>query len=313
MKPILKGNLAMTFSKICSGLNENALKYMLPKWMSAYTGVFLRLGFGSLFFWIYSLFTLKNSTHIGAKDILRLLMLGAFIMFGYMFCLLMGLTYTTPISSSLFISMEPVWVFVICAIFMGEKVTWKKIVGIIMGLCGALLCILTQKSSDVASNAMLGNLFCIASSLLYSLYLIWSKKLLKRIDKITVTKWTFTGGLISALIMLCFTDWYAPVLHCSLFSTPMLVLLFILIFTTSIDYLLVAIGLKYISPTVVALYGYVILIVAMIASYILGQDHFEWWQIPSVVLIIGSVYCVELAERKEKGVINSVENSVHNA
>lgn len=50
MKPIVKGNISMLISKTFSGLNENALRYLLPVWMSAYSGVVMRLGFGTLFF-----------------------------------------------------------------------------------------------------------------------------------------------------------------------------------------------------------------------------------------------------------------------
>ena len=54
MKPVAKGNIAMFVSKTFSGLNENALRYLLPRWMSAYSGVVMRLVFGTLFFWVAS-------------------------------------------------------------------------------------------------------------------------------------------------------------------------------------------------------------------------------------------------------------------
>lgn len=38
------------------------------------------------------------------------------------------------------------------------------------------------------------------------------------------------------------------------------------------------IGLKYLKTTVVAMYGYLILIVTTVVSYIVGQDRFTWEQ-----------------------------------
>lgn len=295
----VKGNLAMLVSKTFSGLNENALRYLLPDWMSAYSGVVMRLGFGSAIFWIIGLFTRHNATAVTVRQRALLFLLGAVCVFGYMYCLLIGLTYTTPISSSIFISMQPVWVFVICVIFLHEHVAFRKIVGILLGLGGALTIILTQKGSDIATDPLKGNMFCLASSVLYSLYLIFEKQLLKKIDKVTVSKWTFLGGFFSALIMIAFTGWFAPVLHQSLFSTPMLALLFVLVFTTVISYFLITVGLRNLSATVVALYGYLILVVASIASYILGQDRFSWWQVLAMGLIVLSVYFVEIAEIKD--------------
>ncbi len=78
----------------------------------------------------------------------------------------------------------------------------------------------------------------------------------------------------------------------------MLVLMFVCVFSSAIGYLLVTIGLKELTPTTVAIYGYLILIVATVTSYILGQDRFSWWQMLSIALIIVSVYMVEIAEMK---------------
>lgn len=289
----------MFVSKTFSGLNENALRYLLPRWMSAYSGVVMRLVFGTLFFWVASKVdpeARRQRSSAGMK--LALFAVGAVCMFGYMFALLQGLSYTTPISSSIFISMEPVWVFLICVIFLHDRVTWMKITGILLGLGGAFIIIMTQKSSDVASNPMLGNIYCLASSLLYAIYLVLQKQFLKHTDMYTVNRWAFLGGACVAAISILFTGWDASVLHQSLFSTPMLVLLFVLIFPSAVSYLLLSIGLRNLSATVVAIYGYLILIVATIVSYILGQDHFDWWQMLSIVMIVASVYFVEIANEK---------------
>lgn len=289
----------MFVSKTFSGLNENALRYLLPRWMSAYSGVVMRLVFGTLFFWVASKVdpeARRQRSSAGMK--LALFAVGAVCMFGYMFALLQGLSYTTPISSSIFISMEPVWVFLICVIFLHDRVTWMKITGILLGLGGAFIIIMTQKSSDVASNPMLGNIYCLASSLLYAIYLVLQKQFLKHTDMYTVNRWAFLGGACVAAISILFTGWDASVLHQSLLSTPMLVLLFVLIFPSAVSYLLLSIGLRNLSATVVAIYGYLILIVATIVSYILGQDHFDWWQMLSIVMIVASVYFVEIANAK---------------
>lgn len=294
----LKGNLEMFCAKVFSGLNENALRYLLPRWMGAYTGVALRLGFGTLFFWVWGLFTRHQGEQSSLRDRLTLLFVGMIFVFGYMWTLLEGLTYTTPISSSIFISLQPVWVYIICLCIGTEKLSAGKVSGIIIGFAGALLCVLTQHSGAVASDPLKGNLFCLGSSVLFASYLVIEKRYLRRLSSATVSKWTFLGGLIPAIIVVCFTGWDARVLTQSLFSTPMLVLLFVLIFPTSVSYLLQDFALKQLPATVVALYGDLILIVAAIASYILGQDIFSWWQILAIALMLVSVYLVEIAEAK---------------
>lgn len=297
MNSKLKGNISMGASKTFSGLNENALKYLVPHWMSPFSGVVLRLVFGSLAFWATGLFT-KSSVKATTKQKFSLLAIGAVLMFGYMFFLLAGLKYTTPITSSIFISLQPAIVFIISAIFLSEKVTKMKIIGITLGIAGAALCVATQHTSAVSSRPILGASLCLASSLAYSLFLIFSKKFLITLDNVTVSKWSFTGGAIASVVAIIFAGWDAPVLAQGIFSTPMLILMFVLIFPTFISYFLVDIGLRTLATTVVALYSNVILIVAAVVSYILGQDVFSWWQILAIALIIVSVYFTEKAESK---------------
>ena len=305
MNAKLKGNLMMFVAKTFSGLNQNALRYLLPTWMSAQTGVVLRLGFGALFFGIYELFVKKKFVLPKWKDSLILIAIGLVFVFGYMWALLEGLSYTTPISSSIFISLQPVFVFIICLIIKTEKNTWKKLIGMLLGFGGALLCVFTQHTSEVASDPFKGNMFCLLGALLYSCYLVSEKKYIPKYGSAMVSFLTFFGGAIGSVILICFSGWKAEVLHQSFFSIPFLVLLFVLIFPTSISYLLQDFSLRLLSATVVALYSDLILIVSAIASYIIGQDKFSWWQILAIALMLVSVYLVEESESKDSREISS--------
>lgn len=301
MNPRVKGNVSMAIAKLFSGLNENALRYLLPTWMGAFTGVLLRLGGGTALFWLLGKYMDHRNParpKPSTRDKWQLFFIGVVLVYGYMFTLLTGLTYTTPISSSIFICLEPAWVFVICLIMRTERLSAFKVLGLAMGIGGALLCIFTTHSSDVASDPMKGNMYCLASSLLFALYLVAQKVYLKRLDNSTVSMWTFFGGAVAAAVGVLITGWDANVFTQSLFSTPMLVLGFVIFFPTFISYLLEDVALKCLPATVVALYGEMILVVAAIASYILGQDHFSWWQLIAMILMLSSVYFVENAEKK---------------
>lgn len=296
MNKQVEANLSMIVSKALGGFNMNALKYLLPLWMAPVTGVTLRLVFGAAAFWLIDIFCKpENST---TRQKWQLFILGALGIYSYMFFYLMGISRTTPVSSSIFVSLEPIWVFIIAVLFYKEKVTWMKVLGIGLGLAGAILCISTQPSDDLASNAPVGNMMCLASSMIYAVYLVFSNRLLKGVGNMTMLKYTFLGAAVMALIVNSFWGFEAPVLSMSLFSTPMLVLLFVLIFPTTISYLLLPIGLKYLKTTLVAIYGYLILIVATVTSFILGQDRFSWTQMVAIFLICVSVYLVEVAESK---------------
>ena len=291
---IRAANIYMIISKTFSGLNMNALKYLLPLWISPLMGVTLRCTFAALAFWIIGMFT-KPETSSRREKIL-LFLLGALGIYGFMFFYLLGLSKTTPVSSSIFSSLQPIWVF----IFFKETITKMKITGILIGLGGALLCILTQKSDDLASDAFTGNLLCLLSSLAYAIYLIASNRILKHVGVMTMLRYTFSGAAFSAIIVSGFTGFETTLFTLPIHWKPMAVLAFVLIFPTVISYLLIPVGLKYLKTTLVAIYGYLILIVATITSLALGQDRFSWSQLIAVLLICSSVYFVEIAESKEK-------------
>lgn len=291
-----KGNLEMIIAKVFSGLNQNALRYLLPRWMDAMSGVVLRLGAGALLFWIYGWVNPQQKDSSTWKDRLQLLLIGVVFVFGYMWCLLKGLSYTTPIDSSIFISLQPIWVFIIALFLKTDRFTMSKAAGMTLGVGGALIIVFTSKTSAVASDPLLGDALCLGGSALYATYLVLSKRYLRRLSDATVSKWTFLGGAIPAIILVIFSGWEAPVLTAGLFSLPFLVLLFVLIFPSFISYLLQDMALKEISATSVAMYGDLILVVSAIASYLFHQDIFSWWQILAIVLVLISVYLVEKSE-----------------
>lgn len=294
----LEANLSMAVSKIFGGLNMNALKFLLPLWMSPLTGAAIRCTFAAVAFWIIGLFMPREQST--TKEKVFLLLLGALGLYGFMFLYLIGLSKTTPVSSSIFTSLQPIWVFLIMIVFYKEKLSGKKILGMGIGLVGALVCILTQKSDDLASDAFVGNMFCLFSSVAYAIYLVMSQRILANVGAMTMLRYTFTGAAISGLIVMAFVGFDAPVFTMPLHWQPFLILMFVLIFPTTISYMLIPIGLKYLKTTVVAIYGYLILIVATITSLAIGQDRFSWTQTFAIVFICIGVYLVEVAESKDK-------------
>ena len=298
----LEANLSMAVSKVFSGLNMNALKFLLPLWLSPLTGATLRCTFAAVAFWVIDWF-LPSEEKTSKKDKWLLFLLGAAGLYGFMFLYLIGLSKTTPISSSIFTSLQPVWVFIIMVSFFHERATGFKLLGISIALVGALVCILTQKSDDLASDAFVGNMLCLLSSVVYAIYLVASKKILTAVGAMTMLKYTFSGAAFSGIIVSAITGFDAPVFSLPLRWLPFTVLMFVLIFPTVLSYMLLPIGLKYLKATVVAIYGYLILIVATIASLILGQDRFSWTQLFAILFICVGVYLVEVAEIKDKTVL----------
>ena len=297
----LEANLSMVASRVMAGLNMNGLKFLLPLWLGALTGVTVRCVFAAVAFWITSWFV--KEAPVTRRQRIGLFCLVAFGLYGFMFCYLLGISKTTPVSSAIFNSMQPIWVFLISVFFLHEKATLMKIIGIALGFGGALLCILTQGSDDLAHDAFTGSMLCMVSSLVFAVYLIVSKKLLEEVGVVTMMKYIFGGAAVTGLIVSSIIGWDAPLLTDALHGewhwVPWAVLAFVLVFPTYLSYFLVPVGLKYLKTTVVAMYSYLILVVTTVVSLTLGQDRFSWTQAAAIAMICISVYFVEVAEAKK--------------
>ena len=71
----VEANLSMVVSKTFSGLNMNALKYLLPVWVSPLSGVTLRCVFAAIAFWIIGMFVKPETST--RKEKIFLFLLGA--------------------------------------------------------------------------------------------------------------------------------------------------------------------------------------------------------------------------------------------
>lgn len=295
-KQNIKANIEILGATIALGLNTNAVKYLVPLWILPTVLVNIRILFAAVVFWILSF--LFPQPKISLKDKISLTLLGVFLIYGYLAFIVIGIGKTTPISSSIFMTLQPIWVFIIGLIFFKSKITLFKIIGLLMGLAGAFVCILTQHTTSQATDSMTGNLLCLCSSIIYASYLVIEKNYIQKgISTMNILRYTFLGAAITAIIVSLFTGVDAHLFH-SFKIMPWSVFIFILIFATVVCYLLIPKALKYLKPTVVSIYGYVTLLVVAITSFIVGQDHFSWTLIVAILLIVGSVYFVEIAESK---------------
>lgn len=143
---------------------------------------------------------------------------------------------------------------------------------------------------------MLGNMLAIAASVIYAVYLVFSARMVGHLSSVTILRYTFSSAACMSLIFTFFVGFSAPLFTGGFHVKPFLVLLFVLLFPTVVTYFLIPIGLKYLKSTVVALYGYVTLIVAAFVSFLTGMDRFEPVVLLSLLLIGVSIYLVSTVE-----------------
>ena len=175
--------LAAFSASFIYGVNHTLAKDLMPTYIQAYGFIMLRVLGAAVLFWLTSLFV--PSQKIERKDYWRMLACALTGMTLNMLMFFKGLELSTPINSSVVITVAPVILLILSAIFLKEKITLLKGSGIALGLVGALVLILFGvKTQNNAPNIPLGNSLFLVNATAYSIYLILVKPLTAKYSSI---------------------------------------------------------------------------------------------------------------------------------
>ena len=252
----------------------------------------LRITGAMVLFWIASFF--QKPERVAPKDLLKLLGASLLAIVFNQGCFIFGVGLTSPVDASIITTSMPLLAMVLAAIYLKEPITGKKVLGIAVGAAGALLLILgshqVSEAKAAGNHYIWGDLLVLLAQFSYALYFVLFKNFVNKYSLITIMKWMFTYAFICALPFsyndLLHTEWK------SLQGTEIGALVFIVVGSTFISYVLIVIGQKNLRPTVAGMYNYVQPLVASIVAVCWGMDTFNFVKIISVALIFGGVYLV---------------------
>lgn len=290
-----KGHIVILLTNIIFGINtpiaKDALSIVGPNIMSTF-----RFAGCALLFWTAS-FVFKVPK-IERKDIGLLCLASLFGIVFNLFLFILGLSYTTPTNASIIVSMTPIFTMIMAAIFLREPLTFKKAIGVICGLSGALILIFTKPGIGnlPAKNNSLGIIFCLISSVSYALYLTLFSKVIKRNNPINIMKWMF---LTSTIVLLPIT-WSSVTSfnYASLSINTWLEIVYVVVMATFINYLFIPIAQARLRPTILSMYNYVQPVVTTIISIILLMDVLNIYKIIAALLIFSGVYIVTTSKSR---------------
>ena len=127
--------LAALIATTIYGLNHTIAKVVMPHHIGAFGFIQLRLMGAGFIFLIVSFFAPKQK--IDTADYLRLFFAALLVMCINMLMFFKGLELSTPINSSVIITLTPLIVLVLSYIFLKEKMGVLKLGGIFIGFVGA--------------------------------------------------------------------------------------------------------------------------------------------------------------------------------
>ena len=281
--------LAALVATTIYGLNHTIAKGLMPVYIKPFGFIFVRVLGAAILFWIIGIWGPKE--RIETKDWKRIVLCAVFGMVINMLMFFKGLSLSTPINASIIITISPIFVFLMSAFFIKEKITLIKYFGISLGFSGALALILFgNEMRQDAPNITLGNILFVVNSISYGIYLIIVKPLALKYHPYTLMKWIF---LIAVIINLPITiTEFIEVEWASLPFEAVWKLSFVVIGTTFLTYLLNVFALKELKASTVGVFMYLQPPIAIFFAIIVGSDSLTFVKSIATLLIFAGVYLV---------------------
>ena len=286
--------LAAIGATVIYGINHTLAKGVMPIHVKPFGFIFLRVGGAALLFWLISFFGPKET--IEKRDWGRMLVCALLGMSINMLSFFKGLQLSTPINSAVLVTIIPIIVVVISALFLKEKITLNKGLGIFLGFVGAVgLILFGAEARQNAPNIPLGNFLFLINATSYGAYLVVVKKLIEKYHPFTLMKWLFTIGVV---INLPLTLPEAMEIQWS--AMPLWVygsVAFVVIGTTFLTYLFNIFALTQLKASSVGAFVYMQPLVGILFALFAGKDELTMVKVAAMAFVLVGVY---LASKKPK-------------
>jgi len=286
----IKAHLALIGTNIFFAINFSAVKYLINNHFIQPFGLnFIRMFFTTLLLWMfYFLNPVKITVRkVHYKRFIICALLGIVI---NQLLFIKGLSMTFSIHASLLMLTTPIFITIIAAFILKEHLHKFKILGLLLGISGALVLIMARKNTGNGSNVIWGDIFVIINAICYSCYFILVKPLMKRYSAMSVIRVLFTIGTFIAL-PICWNEFTAiPWSHYTVLSTS--ILLLIVVGGTFFAYTFNLYGIKHLGASVSGSYIYTQPFFATVIAMIFMNETLDIYKIIGGIFIFSGVYFV---------------------
>ena len=237
------------------------------------------------------------------KDIMPIFILGFFGVIVYHLGLNYGEQFISPGAASLIIATIPVIIVVLAAVFLNEKISCIKLVGIILALFGVLIIsIYGTEDTSIEIKYISAALAVFIAAIMGALYTVAGKKLLERYNGLSLTVYAMLLGSIG-LVPLIFLNNFRLV---SFIGKPLMVelatmsvngwiaIIFLGIFSTVIGYVIWYVALEIKTASEISIYLYAIPVISTIVSYFIFDDKITFMFILGGILVIAGLVIVNM-------------------
>ncbi len=267
-RKILSAHLALLFCNIVWACDYPFYNLVLGRYISPLAMVSASLVVAAI--WSLTPLLWERPERVAPED--RLKILGAAMLIGVArkLCMMYGLSHTSPIDGSIISTTTPLLVLLLSVAVGIEKFTKMKVVGVLLGMSGAVAVVVSSGGEAHEHSSLLGNILIFTSAAVSAAYMVWFKRLVAKYRVTTLLRWIYCS---SAIVMLPFGAHDIITTDISVMNRgAVLATLFVLIVPTYIPNLLLNYSLKFVAPTVSSIYAYLQPVVAIALAVAMGLD-----------------------------------------
>ena len=256
--------------------------------------MFLRFGFAALFMTV--ILFMRQEKFPRGKVLLALIGMGAIGYVGQSFSYLSAIKYASAGLVALLLYLYPMFVFILSVVFLHEKITWMKVIAIVLALMGTALIV------DPEGGQPLGILFSVAAALIYSGYIIVGTDVMKKVSPFQSSVVIFASAALVYGLLMSINGPHFPTTGSGWFQIAGIVLV-----ATVIPVVTFLAGLERIGPTNSAMLSTLEPIVTVLLAAWLFGEKLAWIILIGGSLILAAVILLTRGEAEKK---NALETSL---
>jgi drug/metabolite transporter (DMT)-like permease len=289
LKKNLSAHLAVLSANLIFSVNFSVVKFVTPSLIKPFGLNLLRVLVTTSLLWLLGGFA-KHATKIQRNHILLFILCGITGVTINQLLFIKGLSITYSSHAALLMLCTPILITIIAFFMLKEKLPALRVVGLGVGIGGAILLISSKKSAGIGEHIVLGDIMIILNAISYAFYFVLAKPLMQTYTAINVMRWVFTFGTIF-IIPFGWEEFIAiPWPDFSLMDYAAIT--FVVLAATFLAYYLNAFGLQQLDAAATGAYIYLQPVFATIFATIFLNERISANEVIAAILIFSGVYLV---------------------
>ncbi|MFQ6066062.1 MAG: DMT family transporter [bacterium] len=204
-----------------------------------------------------------------------------------------GIGLTSSGIASLLVASNPIFILILSAAFLGEKVTTAKAAGIVLGFVGIITVTFLGKNLAILlkSESFWGNILALLSAVCWAVYSVMNKSALKRYTPLTLTTLAYVFGSL-ILFFFCFTFEDASLIfRWSLSSWS--ILLYLGILASGVTFYLWNYALSTMEASRVSVFIFLVPVLAIFLGKLILSETITGFTFLGTALVLSGIYLME--------------------